>query len=162
MVRSDVQAQIIRSAAAPDLLMAIGALLADYWHEVDHYWGRNAHQLYTEDGVFAIGSDHMNGPAAIQAFYKWREGRGAREARHVISNLRVVQLDDGHVEVACILCLYAADGVPVLPSSPPILIADEVGECVRGSDGLWRFRSHFLKPVFQGGAPITTPPGAKA
>ncbi len=157
-----MQAQVTRSVAAPDLLMAIGALLADYWWEVDHHWGRNAHQLYTEDGVFSIGADVMNGPSAVQAFYRWREGRGAREARHVVSNLRVVQRDDERVDVDCILCLYAADGVPVLPSSPPILIADEVGECVRGSDGLWRFSSHFLKPVFQGGAPITTPPGAKA
>ena len=156
-----MQAQAIRSTVEPGLLAAVGALLADYWWEVDHNWGRHAHQLYTEDGVFSIADDRMNGPAAVQAFYTWREGRGAREARHVVSNLRVVQRDDSHADVDCILCLYAADGVPVLPSSPPILIADEVGECVRGGDGMWRFRSHFLKPVFQGGAPITTPSGAK-
>ena len=157
-----MQAQAMRSSAAPDLLLAMGALLADYWYEVDHHWGRNAHLLYTDDGVFSIGDDVMNGPAAVQAFYSWREGRGAREARHVISNLRVVEREEGHLDAQCILCLYAADGTPVLPSSPPILIADEVAECVRGGDGLWQFKSHFLKPVFKGGAPITTPPGAKA
>ncbi|MES2511198.1 MAG: nuclear transport factor 2 family protein [Pseudomonadota bacterium] len=157
-----MQAQPVRSSSAPELLADLGALLADYWYEVDHHWGRNAHQLYTAEGVFAIGDDRMNGPAAVQAFYNWRESRGAREARHVISNLRVISRGADHAELDCILCLYAADGVPVLPSSPPILIADEVAECVRGSDGLWRFKSHFLKPVFKGGAPITTPSGAKA
>ncbi len=157
-----MQVQPARSSSSPDLLLAIGALLADYWHEVDHNWGRNAHQLYTESGVFSIGNDVMDGPAAVQSFYNWREGRGAREARHVVSNLRVLQRDENHVDADCILCLYAADGVPVLPSSPPILIADEVAGCVRGHDGLWRFSSHFLKPVFKGGAPITTPSGAKA
>ncbi|MES2412295.1 MAG: nuclear transport factor 2 family protein [Pseudomonadota bacterium] len=152
---------LLRSSSDSGLLQALGALVADYWYDVDHHWGRNAHQLYTPEGVFAIGDDVMDGPAAVQTFYKWREGRGAREARHVTSNLRVVQRDADHADLDCILCLYAADGTPVLPSSPPILIADEVAECVRGSDGLWRFKSHFLKPVFKGGAPITTPSGAK-
>lgn len=151
-----------RSSTAPDLLLAIGALLADYWYDVDHHWGRHAHLLYAEQGVFSIGDDRMDGPGAVQAFYKWREGRGAREARHVISNLRVIGRGDDRADVDCILCLYAADGVPVLESRPPILIADETAQCVRGADGLWRFASHFLKPVFAGGAPITTPSGAAA
>jgi hypothetical protein len=29
-------------------------------------------------------------------------------------------------------------------------IADVIGECVRGEDGTWRYRSHLLQPVFVG------------
>lgn len=32
-----------------------------------------------------------------------------------------------------VLCVYAADGVPVLPSTPPIMIADLESKFVRGS-----------------------------
>ena len=28
--------------------------------------------------------------------------------------------------------------------------ADVIGECVRGEDGTWRFRSHVVRPVFLG------------
>ena len=57
----------------------------------------------------------------------------------------------------CILCLYAADGKPVLPSRPPIMIADIVSECELGQDGRWRYLSHSLVPIFEGGEPATIP-----
>ncbi|MDB5965963.1 MAG: hypothetical protein JWQ72_2463 [Polaromonas sp.] len=150
----------VRSLADPGLLLPLAALLADYWYDVDHHWGRGAHLMYAGGGRFSIGPELMDGIPAIRAFYTWREGRGAREARHVISNLRVRAMPEGRVQVDCILCLYAADGVPVLESRPPILIADETADCEQGSDGVWRFVSHTLRPVFAGGAPITTPPRA--
>ncbi len=55
------------------------------------------------------------------------------------------------------MLLYAADGRPVLPSLPAIMIADVVSECERGDDGQWRFVSHRLIPVFEGGVPATIP-----
>lgn len=151
-----------RSSTSAELLAPLSALLADYWHDVDHHWGRHAHLLYRDDGVFAIGDDLMNGPDAIRAFYSWRESRGARAARHVVSNIRVVPQGGDTAQLDAIMCLYAADGVPVLESKPPILIADVSAQCVRGDDGLWRFASHLLKPVFAGGVPITTPSGQKS
>jgi hypothetical protein len=139
------------------VLQALTALEIDYWYEVDHNWGRNAHAFYVADGVFAIGDKKMRGPDAVAAFYRWREARGDRTARHVVTNFRLAFSQGARAKFECILCLYAADGKPVLPSVPAIMIADIVSECELGHDGRWRFLSHLLEPVFMGGEPATIP-----
>ena len=63
-------------------------LEVNYWYEVDHNWGRRAHTYYVPDGKFMIGDKTMVGVEAIANFYKWREGRGERAARHVVTNFR--------------------------------------------------------------------------
>ena len=139
------------------VLQALSALEVDYWHEVDHNWGRNAHALYVNDGVFAIGDKKMVGAQAVAGFYRWRESRGERTARHVVTNFRLASRNGNSAAFNCIMCLYAADGKPVLPSLPAIMIADIDSECILGEDGHWRFVSHLLKPVFTGGEPATVP-----
>lgn len=152
------------------LLQALTAFETDYWHDVDFNHGRGGDAFYVADGLFAIGDTRMEGRDAIRGFYAWREKRGARTARHVVTNFRLESASDeaGRDEVAgddaatlrCILLLYAADGLPVLPSLPAILIADVVSVCVRRG-GRWLYRSHVLTPVFMGGTPPTIPPETK-
>jgi SnoaL-like domain len=132
----------------------------DYWHDVDFHWGRNAHAMYAADGVFIISEQKMVGPEGVKAFYSWREGRGDRVARHVVTNLRVTVHSADQADLVGIMCLFAADGKPVLPSTPPILIADVISEFVLGADGVWRFKRHELVPLFAGGAAITLPPAS--
>jgi hypothetical protein len=146
-----------RSAGDQDVLQALTALEVDYWYEVDHNWGRNARAFYTAEGVFAIGDKTMNGPDAVAEFYRWRESRGERVARHVVTNLRLSASQGMRAKLECIMLLYAADGRPVLPSLPAIMIADIVSDCERDADGKWRFVSHRLIPVFEGGVPATIP-----
>lgn len=147
-----------RSTGDPMLLQALTTLEVDYWHEVDHNWGRNAHEFYVDDGEFAIGTKAMRGKEAIAGFYRWREARGERTARHLVSNFRLSSAKSDRAVFECIMCLYAADGRPVLPSRPAIMIADVVNECELGQDGRWRFVSRRLVPVFEGGEPATIPP----
>ena len=139
------------------LLQALTALEVEYWYEVDHNWGRRAHEYYADAAVFAIGNKKMQGSDAVAAFYRWRELRGERAARHVVTNFRLSANEGTLAKFECILCLYAADGKPVLPSRPPIMIADIVGECQLGQDGRWRYLSHVLVPIFEGGEPATIP-----
>jgi hypothetical protein len=141
------------------LIGALPRLQADYWHEVDHNWGRRSADYYLEDGVFEIGDSRMKGRAAISRFYHWREGRGVRTARHLVTNFRLRSVDVTATEAVfeCIMSLHAADGAPVLESRPAVMIADVVDHCVR-VDGLWRYRSHVLRPVFVGGVPATILP----
>jgi hypothetical protein len=139
------------------LLQALTALEVDYWYEVDHNWGRQAHRYYAEGGIFAIGDKKMQGQDAVAAFYRWRESRGERVARHVVTNFSLRANEGARAKFECILCLYAADGKPVLPSRPAIMIADIVGECELGQDGRWRYLSHALVPIFEGGEPATIP-----
>ncbi|MCK9918383.1 nuclear transport factor 2 family protein [Microbacteriaceae bacterium K1510] len=142
----------------PAVLAALTTLVVDYWYEVDRNWGRNAQAFYVDDGEFAIGAKVMGGKEAVAGFYRWRETRGERTARHIVNNFRLSALDGNRATFECIMCLYAADGRPVLPSLPAIMIADVVCECERGEDGRWRFLSHRLLPVFEGGVPATIPP----
>jgi hypothetical protein len=140
-----------------DILQALTTLEVNYWYEVDHNWGRNARAFYTPQGVFAIGNKTMAGPDAIADFYRWRESRGERVARHVVTNLRLGASQGARAKLECIMLLYAADGRPVLPSLPAIMIADVVSDCERDDDGKWRFVSHRLMPIFEGGVPATIP-----
>lgn len=133
-------------------------LTVDYWHEVDTNWGQRAHEFFVEDGIFQASNDTaFLGRKEIQNFYTWRQSRGARVARHLISNFRVNIEDENHATTNWVLCLYAADGSPILPSLPPILIADSIDVCIRGDDGAWRYVSRTLKSLFAGGASITIP-----
>jgi hypothetical protein len=140
------------------LLQELTRLEVDYWYEVDHNWGRSAHTFYVTDGAFTIGDKAMKGAEAIEGFYKWREGRGDRAARHLVTNFRLASQQGMRVAFDCILSLYAADGRPPLPSEPPIMIADIHSQCERDQDGRWRFRSHVLVPIFTGSTPATLPP----
>lgn len=138
------------------VLHELTALEVDYWYDVDHNWGRTASELYVPDGVFAIGDKVMAGREAIAGFYRWREDRGDRTARHVVTNFRVNARTGNRATFQCIMMLYAADGKPVLESRPAIMLADIVAEC-EYSDGRWRFVSHRLIPVFMGGEAPTIP-----
>ncbi len=134
------------------------SLTVDYWHDVDRNWGRNAPSYFTENGVFHAAGRVYSGRDQIEKFYRWRETRGARIARHLVTNFQVIIEDESHATTHWVLCLYAADGVPVLPSAPPIQTADVTDVCVREKDGTWRFVSRTLVPLFEGGAPTTVPP----
>jgi hypothetical protein len=129
----------------------------EYWHDVDFNWGRNANAWYMEDGTFAIGDHKMEGRSAIEEFYRWREQRGQRTARHLVTNFRLSRLEANSASIQCILLLYAADGNPVLRSNAPIMIADIDNECVLCPDGQWRFQSHRLTPIFMGDELPTIP-----
>ena len=135
----------------------IESMLVDFWHDVDHHWGHAAHEYYTQDGTFmnTVGKARR-GREQIREFYASRQDRGARVARHVIANLRVEVRDRDNADADWVLLLYARDGEPVLASEPAILIADVHDECVRESDGRWRYRARTLRALFKSDTPTTT------
>jgi hypothetical protein len=134
----------------PLLMVELHGLEANYWYEVDHNLGRSAAMLYEPDGTFTIGDTVLRGRDEIGGFYRRREERGARTARHVVTNPRLTIVTDDHARFESIMLLYADDGVPVVESKPAVMIADVVTEYVR-SGGTWSVRSRSLIPVFEGG-----------
>ena len=68
------------------LLVELHALESDYWYEVDHNLGRAAAASYRDDGTFIIGDTVFRGREEIAGFYRRREERGARTARHAIAS----------------------------------------------------------------------------
>lgn len=132
--------------------------MIEYWHEVDTRGGLEAAAYYTEDGIFEGGGKPLVGRAAIDGFYRWRLDRGERTSRHVITNFRAEFRDDRHATTNCVMMLYAADGPPILPSTPPIIITDLIDQCVKGDDGEWRYARRTFVALFQGETPATVPP----
>ncbi|WP_121062426.1 nuclear transport factor 2 family protein [Chachezhania antarctica] len=138
------------------LTQHLHALLIDYWHDVDTNWGRNAPDYYTEDAEF-VGSKHSYiGREKIRAFYQWREDRGARTVIHTVHNFQAA-FDGGPDRAIChwFLFLYAADGVPVLPSAPAASVTRTTDRLVRSVDG-WRVTHRRFEPWFKG-AETTNP-----
>jgi hypothetical protein len=133
------------------------AQLSEYWHDVDTNWGRNAGSYYADDAVFEGPEASYRGRAKIQEFYKWRETRGKRLAVHAVSNFRVAFESDTRATSTWYLLLYAADGVPVLPTHPPIQIALVTDTCVREPGGAWKYSYRKFEAWFQGGTPPTNP-----
>jgi hypothetical protein len=132
------------------MMVELHGLEADYWYEVDHNFGRSAPMFYERDGTFAIGANVLRGRDEIAGFYRRREERGDRTARHVITNPRLTVVTEDHARFESIMLLYADDGVPVLESKPPVMIADVTTEYVRVS-GTWSVRARTLQPIFEGG-----------
>ena len=126
----------------------------DYWHEVDTNWGRKAHEFYTEDGTFSTSVKTRQGRAQIQDFYRSREQRGARVSLHVVQNFRVV-VEDNLARCNYIMSLYAADGEPVLPSRPAIMIAAVTETAQRQPDHSWLYSDRKLTALFRDETPTT-------
>jgi hypothetical protein len=133
------------------LWYALYRLETSYWWEVDLNDGRNAYAFYLPDGLYAVGDNRFVGHDKLRAFYNWRARRGQMTARHIVSNFQVTASDDTHARLLAVLSLYRSNGrPPILGSYPPCLIADVTGDCERDEDGMWRYRSHVVRPIFVG------------
>jgi hypothetical protein len=122
-----------------------------HWRDVNLNEARRAHEFYIETGLFAVGETQHQGRDAIRDFYSWRRSRGARISRHIVANFLVEEdATDISAVASGLISLYAADGVPIKDSQPPTMVADLRSECLRGSDGVWRYASHVLTPIFRG------------
>ncbi len=137
---------------------AVQERLVDYWWDVDANGARGALDFYTRDCVYLMCGHRMEGHAGVQGYYGFRAARGDRLVRHVLTNLRARVLGDGEAAVKGVLTVYAADGVPVLPAAPPILVADTRATFVRAAAGAWRMRLPELEALFRGGVEVLVPP----
>jgi hypothetical protein len=133
------------------LWLALNRLIAGYWADVDHNAGETAHRFYLPDGLFAVGGNRFPGEDKIRAFYARRRQQGNTTTRHLLSNVQVFQEEEWRARGVGVMSLYRADGrAPVIGARPPAMIADFDARCVLGNDGLWRFQSHVLRPIFVG------------
>lgn len=132
------------------------ALAVEYWYEVDVNGGHRAHEFYTDDATFTTSIKTRHGREAIREFYTAREQRGARLSLHVVQNFRVVLEAPNRARCDYIMSLYAADGAPILPSRPAIMVARATELAVRErDDGPWLYADRKLTPLFRDDTPTT-------
>ena len=126
-----------------------------YWRDINLNSGAKAHEFYTTDGIFVVGDKKHTGRDAIREFYTWRAQRGARTARHMVTNFCVqAGTDPTTASAVGMVSNFAADGAPPLPSEPAALVADLTNHYGRGDHGGWLFKSHVLTPIFVGEDPL--------
>ena len=138
------------------VIVELQTVLADFWYDVDARGGNDAASFYTEDGVFEASERTYSGREMIEKFYRFRRDRGARVAMHVVTNFRAQLIGPGEAVSTWYMTLYAADGAPVLPTTPPIQIALATDHSVKCDDGRWRYRHRKFETLFKGGVPTTT------
>ena len=132
-------------------------MLADYWHDIDTNWGRNAGAYYTDDAEFIGEAASYSSRAKIEEFYAWRVQQGPRLAVHAVNNFRVESFEPDRARATWYLLLYAANGEPILPSNPPITLSLVTDDYVRSPDDVWLCRRRLFKTLFQGGVPAHNP-----
>lgn len=134
----------------------IEAQLHDYWYDVDQNWGRNAASAYTDDAVFGGAAVTYTGRKEIAEFYQYRIDRNIpRIAVHTVSNFRVSFEGRNRAQSTWYLLAYAADGVPVLPTHPPVVIALISDQYQRQTDGPWLCAHRNFDVLFEGGTKPT-------
>ncbi|WP_109047176.1 nuclear transport factor 2 family protein [Azospirillum sp. TSA6c] len=121
-----------------------------YWFDVDTNGGETAHEFYTEDGVFDIGTpgSRYEGRARIKGFYDGRRSLGRRTTIHSITNFELVHASDREASARCVMSLIGADGHPPQQSQPAILIASSANSYVKGSDGRWYVQARIFEALF--------------
>jgi hypothetical protein len=131
------------------LWFSIYSLVVNYWRDVDHHEGRDAHHFYVADGAFVVGDNHFDGHDGIRTFYAWRRKREKFGSRHLLSDLVVIADGERQARGVGVVTLHRAIGRPPYRTTSPALISDLTCDCVR-EDDTWRFKSHVLNPLFVG------------
>jgi hypothetical protein len=140
---------------------ALHRLEVTYWYDVDLNEGRTAHEFFTPDGVKMVGHNRFEGRNEIREFYQWRARQsgakavhrlgisGTKAVRHLVTNLYVASSSELCATVLGVVSFYGGATYPwKRQSTPPMMVADLINECVLSKDNVWRFKSHTLRPVF--------------
>jgi uncharacterized protein (TIGR02246 family) len=129
--------------------LEIERLNVEFAYLIDHDESEKVADLFTEDGVYGRSTGERSvGREAIRESYRVRAEHGARTARHIFSNLRLVMEGERRARGCVILTLYAADGMPPHPAEP-MLVADYDDIYERGEDGRWRYRERIITWLFR-------------
>lgn len=137
-------------------VLGVQQLVAEFSYRLDVGGGLTVHELFTDDGEYAIDGETLTGRAVIAAAFAERQARGPRVSRHLFTNLRLASLRSEEAVFTASMVLYAANGVPVLKSHPPLMVADIQG-ITHHVGRHWRFRRLALESVFRGSGDLVTP-----
>src|SRR5271163_3713664 len=109
-LREDRQAMLDTDDLA--LWYALNRLMTNYWADVDHNGGSQAHEFYLPAALFAVGNNRFERPEKVRAFYARRRQHGTTTTRHLVDNLRVFREEACPVRTVGVMSLYRADGRP--------------------------------------------------
>jgi hypothetical protein len=125
----------------------LATLVTALWYDIDHGDGAGASRYFTPDAELRHEDATFRGTAEIDAAYRARAARGPRTARHVASNLHLVEVGERSVRAVSTLVLFADDGEAPRPATTPALIAD-VWDRFELRDGAWLIGARWIRHAF--------------
>src|SRR5215469_1771589 len=106
------------------LWCALNRLIVNYWAEVDNNAGREAHEFYFPNALYAVGNNRFEGVEKIRAFYTRRRQFSQPTTRHLVTIRRFLKNEWPRGGVG-LLSLYRAGVRPPMGGGrPPAMIAD--------------------------------------
>jgi hypothetical protein len=133
----------------PSQLRAVlDQLIVEFAHRVDRGPVDTVADLFAPDGWYGWGLDKRStGRESIRAAYRARAAAtGVRTARHLMTNIRLNQIDTTHWAGLSIMTIFAENGPPPHPAVP-LLICD-VDDVFVLHEGRWLFESRQLTDLF--------------
>jgi SnoaL-like domain len=131
-------------------------LLNDWAYELDVHNGLGISKLVTEDCVYSVRGNSLEGCAAIEKFYRERlqslsaQPTGVPTQRHTLSNLRVGFRGANDVSVTFTLVFFTTAGMaPGVSHAEPTAVADVRMDCRRGGDEEWRIAKFDSNQTFR-------------
>lgn len=138
---------------------AIEHLIYEHAWLLDNHKSETLAELYVPSGRLHGIRLNCNGADEIAAYGKSKAKAKGVTARHLYSNLRLSELDDGRVLGNVTITLFRS--VEDLGNPAPIAVADATDTYVLCADGCWRFEERFLKLVYEAAA-HKNPPSASS
>jgi hypothetical protein len=91
---------------------ALNRLMTNYWADVDHNGGSQAHEFYLSEALYAVGHKRFEGVEKIRAFYARRRQRGNTTTHDLVGNLQVFREAVRRASTIGVMSLYRGDGRP--------------------------------------------------
>ena len=125
----------------------IEALVVEHAYLLDHHQSDKLAELYTEDGKMHGIGPTQQGRAALLEYGKKRAQMKQRTARHVISNLRLVEDGANRIRGSLVITLFRFDG-DKMGTADPVAVADANDVYVM-KNGRWRIAERKLSLAFE-------------
>jgi len=126
----------------PTDVLAVERLLTDFAWFADRGDGAALGDLFLAEAILTVGGRDLRGPRQIAEDCRRRFTDPHRKTRHLWTNLRVEQGDDGSI-VACALQLTFEQSTPGLPVQ--LRVNDLHDEFRKDGGGRWRFASRRIE-----------------
>jgi hypothetical protein len=140
------------------LLLTLQSRVSEYWARVDRLEGATTDSFgsfFADGAILALGSMRIDGKPAISEFFENRERQDIereRTTRHLTSNFRLTVETPARATLRTTIVVYAGFGKWPLPSEAPSGLGDFTFDCVKDTDGAWRFATIRANSVFAGAA----------
>ena len=125
----------------------IEALVIEHAYLLDHHRSDKLAELYTEDGKMHGIGPTQQGRTALLEYGKKRAQMKQRTARHVVSNIRLVEDGPDRIRGSLVITLFRFDG-DKMGTADPVAVADANDVYVK-KNGRWRIAERKLSLAFE-------------